>query len=378
MAALLLAGVATLGGCSSIDDMFAAEPDAVTAGGAPVPGSQGVPGKDQPTPNLATVPDQAPKSQTTAAERQKIADQLIADNRQVQYADKVNRPEQIEVAPPARTPSTPNKGKTDQKSDTPAKSEPGVSTTAPAPSAPTASVQMGAAATQGAAPSAAAPAAAAAAATPGLTASNPGSPSATAPSPTPTMPAAPVAPSPQSAGMPMPGPIPSPPPLPPILQEAQAPATASPPPAAPAPAMAPPPAAPPPAAAPTGQPATVVISGRSPRPLTEYVRKSSIAALVATVYFPENLAQIKPEDVTVLRQLALEQAKRGGTFRVVSVSRSQVADARAQEVAKILIDRGVNPGRVYAGTVPQIDPTFGQLRAESDSSNRRVDVYLDY
>lgn len=375
MAALLLAGVATLGGCSSIDDMFAAEPDAVTAGGAPVPGSQGVPGKDQPTPNLATVPDQAPKSQTTAAERQKIADQLIADNRQVQYADKVNRPEQIEVAPPARTPSAPNKGKTDQKSDTPAKSEPGVSTTAPAPSAPTASVQMGAAATQGAAPSTAAPAAAATAATPGLIASNPGSPSATAPPPPPTMPTAP----PQAAGMPMPGSIPSPPPLPPVLQEAQAPATA-PPPAAPGPAvpaMAPPPA-PPPAAAPTGQPETVVISGRSPRPLTEYVRKSAIAALVATVYFPENSAQIKPEDVTVLRQLALEQAKRGGTFRVVSVSRSQVADARAQEVAKILIDRGVNPGRVYAGTVPQTDPTFGQLRAESDSSNRRVDVYLDY
>jgi outer membrane protein OmpA-like peptidoglycan-associated protein len=374
MAALLLAGIATLGGCSSIDDMFAAEPDAVTAGGAPVPGSQGVPGKDQPTPNLGTVPDQAPKSQTTAAERQKIADQLIADNRQVQYADKVNKPEQIEAAPPARTPSTPNKGKTDQKSDTPAKPEPGVSTTAPAPSAPTASVQMGAAATQGAAPSAAAPA---------LIASNPGSPSATAlsPTPPPTMPAPSAAPPPQTAGMPMPGSIPSPPPLPPVLQEAQAPATASPPPAAPAPAvpaMAPPPVAPPPAAAPAGQPETVVISGRSPRPLTEYIRKSAIAALVATVYFPENSAQIKPEDVTVLRQLALEQAKRGGTFRVVSVARAPIADARAQEVAKILIDRGVNPGRVYAGTVPQTDPTFGQLRAESDPSNRRVDVYLDY
>ena len=122
----------------------------------------------------------------------------------------------------------------------------------------------------------------------------------------------------------------------------------------------------------------MVISGRSPRPLSEYVRKSAIAALVATIYFPENSAQIKPEDVTVLRQLALEQAKRGGTFRVVSVARATIADARAQEVAKILIDRGVNPGRVYAGTVPQNDPTFNQPRAESDSANRRVDVYLDY
>lgn len=365
--------------------MFAAEPDAVTAGGAPVPGSQGVPGKDQPTPNLATVPDQAPKTQTTAAERQKIADQLIADNRQVQYADKVNKPDQPEVAPPARTPTTPNKGKTDQKTDAPAKAEPGVSTTAPAPSAPTASVQMGAASTQGAtAPAAAATAAASA---PGLIASNPGSPSTTAlsPTPSPTMPAVPGAPPPQTAGMPMPGSIPSPPPLPPVLQEAQAPAAAPPPSPAPAmaaPAMAPVPApapvTPPPAAAPVAQPETVVISGRSPRPLTEYVRKSAIAALVATLYFPENSAQIKPEDVTVLRQLALEQAKRGGTFRIVSVSRSQAADARAQEVAKILIDRGVNPGRVYAGPVLQTDPTFGQLRAESDPSNRRVDVYLDY
>lgn len=358
--------------------MFAAEPDAVTAGGAPVPGSQGVPGKDQPTPNLAIVPDQAPKTQTTAAERQKIADQLIADNRQVQYADKVNKPDQPEVAPPARTPATPNKGKTDQKADTPAKAEPGISTTAPAPSAPTASVQMGAASTQGAAPAAAATAAASA---PGLIASNPGSPSTTAlsPTPSPTMPAAPGAPPAQTAGMPMPGLIPSPPPLPPVLQEAQAPAAARPPSPAPmaAPAMAPVPApvTPPSAAAP---PETVVISGRSPRPLTEYVRKSAIAALVATIYFPENSAQIKLEDITVLRQLALEQAKRGGTFRIVSVARSQAADARAQEVAKILIDRGVNPGRVYAGPVPQTDPTFGQLRAESDPSNRRVDVYLDY
>lgn len=145
-----------------------------------------------------------------------------------------------------------------------------------------------------------------------------------------------------------------------------------------APVPIPAPVAPPSAAAPVAQPETVVISGRSPRPLTEYVRKSAIAALVATIYFPENSAQIKPEDVTVLRQLALEQAKRGGTFRVVSVARATIAEARAQEVAKILIDRGVNPGRVYAGTVPQTDPTFGQLRAESDPSNRRVDVYLDY
>lgn len=145
------------------------------------------------------------------------------------------------------------------------------------------------------------------------------------------------------------------------------------------PSSPPPAAAAAPAAAPAApQPDTVVISGRSPRPLTEYVRKSAIAALVATIYFPENSAQLKPEDVTVLRQLALEQAKRGGTFRVVSVARATIADARAQEVAKILIDRGVNPGRVYAGTVPQTDPTFGQLRAESDPSNRRVDVYLDY
>ena len=367
--------------------MFAAEPDAVTPGGAPVPGSQGVPGKDQPTPNLAVVPDQAPKSQTTAAERQKIADQLIADNRQATYADKVNKPEQIEVAPPARTPGATNKGKTDQKSDTPAKPEPSVSTTAPAPVAPTASVQMGAAATQGAAPAAAAapaapsvaPAATAAAAAPGLTASNLGAPSTTAmsPIPPPTMPAAAGAPPPQTAGMPMPGSRPSPPPLPPVLQEAQASAPA---PQQPALAATPSPAPQPaPAAAPAApQPDTVVISGRSPRPLSEYVRKSAIAALVATIYFPENSAQIKPEDVTVLRQLALEQAKRGGTFRVVSVARATIADARAQEVAKILIDRGVNPGRVYAGSVPQTDPTFAQLRAESDPLNRRVDVYLDY
>ncbi|MGE0096467.1 MAG: hypothetical protein AB7M05_04720 [Alphaproteobacteria bacterium] len=376
MAALLLAGMASLGACSSIDDMFAAEPDAVTPGGAPVPGSQGVPGKDQPTPNLAIVPDQAPKSQTTAAERQKIADQLIADNRQATYADKVNKPEQIEVAPPARTPSIPNKGKTDQKSESPpAAPAPGVSTTAPAPtapSAPTASVQMGAAATQGAPP-------AAAAASPGLIASSPGSPSTSVP-PSAPPPPAPGGPPPQTAGMPMPGSRPSPPPPPPVLQEAQASAPApQPSPSAPTPPLAPTPAAPPPAAAPAApQPDTVVISGRSPRPLTEYVRKSAIAALVATVYFPENSAQLKPEDVTVLRQLALEQAKRGGTFRVVSVARATIADARAQEVAKILIDRGVNPGRVYAGTVPQTDPTFGQLRAESDPSNRRVDVYLDY
>lgn len=374
---MLLVGVASLGGCASMDDMFAAEPDAVTPGGAPVPGSQGVPGKDQPTPNLAVVPDQAPKSQTTAAERQKIADQLIADNRQATYADRVNKPEQIEVAPPARTPNAPNKRKTDQKSDAPSKPEPGVSTTAPAPvapSAPTASVQMGAAATQGAAP-----ATTTAASAPGLIASSPGSPSTSALSPTPP-PSAPGGPPPQTAGMPMPGSLPSPPPLPPVLQEAQA---SAPPPQAPsyaatAPSTPPPaPAAPPPVAAAPG-PDTVVISGRSPRPLTEYVRKSAIAALVATIYFPENSAQIKPEDVTVLRQLALEQAKRGGTFRVVSIARSPIAEARAQEAAKILIDRGVNPGRVYAGTVPQNDPTFGQPRAESDSSNRRVDVYLDY
>lgn len=381
----MFVSVAMLGACSSIDEFFSPEPDAVTVGGAPKPGSQGVPGKDQPTPNLATVPDQAPKPQTTAEERQKIANQLIADNRQAQYAEKVNRPDQPEVPPPARTPNVPAKGKTDQKSDSSAKPEPSVSTTAPTPSAPTASVQMSAAPTQGAPPPAApaaAPGSAAPPAAPSPLALQPETQAPpAAPSPPALQPATPAAAAPPPSTMT--GPIPSPPPLPPVLQEAQAPAAA----AAPAPASAPvPPAigaatpmpAAPPAAAPMGPPETVVISGRSARPLSEYVRKSAISALVASVYFPADSTQIKPEDVTVLRQLALEQTKRGGTFRLVSVARSQVADARAQEVAKILIDRGVNPGRVYAGAVPQTDPTYGQLRAESDPANRRVDVYLDY
>lgn len=122
----------------------------------------------------------------------------------------------------------------------------------------------------------------------------------------------------------------------------------------------------------------MVVSGRAARPLDQYVRKSAISALVAAIYFPADSTQISPADVTVLRQLALEQRKRGGTFRVVSVARSNVSEARAQEVAKILLERGVNPGRVYAGTLPPTDPTYGQLRAESDPANRRVDVFLDY
>lgn len=357
--------------------MFADEPGETTAGGAPIPGSEGVPGKDQPTPNLSTVPDQAPKPQTTPAERQKIADQLIADNKQVQYAEKVQKTGQEDIAPPARTPNATPAGKSSNTPpEAPApKSAPAVSTTAPSPTAPTASVQMGAAPTQGAAPS-------------GPTAA---APSTSAPNSPPANPTQIVPTEPPAAMATLMASPPSPPPLPPTLQEAQG----TKPPAAPAPSMAAPVAVPPPAGmppspvasppataqpvpAPPGQPETVVISGRSPRPLNEYVKKAGISALVATIYFTENSAQVKPEDITALRQLALEVTRRGGTFRVVSIARSPVAEARAQEVAKVLIDRGVNPGRVYAGGVPPTDPTFNQPRDEADPMNRRVDVYLDY
>ena len=102
----LAVSVLALGACSTLEKFDPttwfeeAPPTTVSSTAKPKPGAEGVPGEGQSFPNLGTVPGQAPKPQTTAEERKKIADALIADTREVQYADKVARPEQPMIAPP--------------------------------------------------------------------------------------------------------------------------------------------------------------------------------------------------------------------------------------------------------------------------------------
>ena len=350
---------AAVSACSTVEDLFG--DDAPPPAKAARPGGTGVPGADQSTPNLSSVPGQAPVPQTTAEERKRLVKELAADNKGVKYAEPVAKPEQPNLPPPKSAP-------------------PRIKQEAAKDAKPVASVQI-----PGAAKST--PAEAQVAGTPQTTIIQGPSSTASAPpvpqtppvpemplvSGSPVAPGNPVAPPPSAA---------SPAPAPPIVSRAP---PAPPPTAAQVttqtPAMPPPPpaltyAAPPPLAPPASPPAT---ASRGPRALETYPpKKMAISAQIGSVSFDANSAQMRAVDLAALREIATEQRKRGGTLRVVGYSQSPVSSERAEQVARTLVGNGVKPDRIYAGAMPQSDPGYLDLRPEAVSANRRVDIYIDY
>ena len=312
-----------------------------------------MPGADQSTPNLSSVPGRAPVPQTTAEERKRLVKELAADNKGVNYAEPVAKPEQPNLPLPKPAP-------------------PRIKQEAAKDAKPVASVQI-----PGAAKSA--PAEAQIAGTPQTTVIQ-GSSSAPSASPVPQaplVPGNPVAP-PPSAAAPAPAAatvFQAPPAAPLVAAQVTTQATAMPPPPPPL-SYAPPP---PPAAPPASPPAAASRGPRDPRALETYPpRKMAVSAQIGSVSFDANSAQMRAADLAALREIATEQRKRGATLRVVGYSQSPVSSERAEQVARTLVGNGVKPDRVYAGAMPQSDPGYLDLRPEAVAANRRVDIYIDY
>jgi len=135
----------------------------------------------------------------------------------------------------------------------------------------------------------------------------------------------------------------------------------------------------------SGQPATIQSAlaaardSRSPRPLSEYASgKMKVSAQVAAIQFAPNSTDIQPSDLAVLREVAAEQKKNGGTIRAVGYAQGSVSGERALAVGRALVQNGVKPARIFAGEMSANDPGYGQSRPESVAANRRVDIFIDY
>jgi outer membrane protein OmpA-like peptidoglycan-associated protein len=354
---------AAVSACSTVEDWFEDAPPPKGSTQAR-PGAAGVPGADGGIPNLSSVPGQAPRPVVTAEERKKLVQELTADNKGVQYAEPVVKPEQPNVplprpAPP-RTPPAPAKAPEPAKaSEAPKPQE---------PAKPVASVQMPAA------PKVSEPATTVIQPAPPSTATiapQPQPPVAAPPSPAqpPVVMQQALPPPPSSAPPPaMSQPIPTPPP-PPLL------AAVSPPPAAATaqPSLASPMAPAPQAAVPAPR------GPRDPRALETYnAAKVAVSAQVGSIPFEANSSRMRVDDIALIRDVAQQQKKRGGTLRVVGFADAPVSVERAEQVARVLLESGVRPERVYSGTVLPNDPAFRVARPESVSANRRVDIYIDY
>lgn len=114
---------------------------------------------------------------------------------------------------------------------------------------------------------------------------------------------------------------------------------------------------------------------------------------VATVLFGNGSSQLSPRARQVLDQVASLYKSKGGVIRVVghASSRTRTMDpvkhamvnfkvsvARADAVARHLLQRGVAKDRIAVGAISDADPQFYEVMPTGEAGNRRAEVYIDF
>jgi outer membrane protein OmpA-like peptidoglycan-associated protein len=329
-----------------------------------------IPGKDRPFPKVSSVPEAPARS--TAGERQKSAQSLIADRDRARYSDEVIR-RQTASATSARTPSAAPRTKAVVDAPPPrSNTEPKVSRTTVSP----------------------------------------------APAARPSPPAIPrAAPAPPAA----PRAVPAPPPPPALRAEAVPPPPLATRPMPPQPSLAqrpPPPPQPPPAprvstAAPaagtprTSLPPSRIVFGPPPSDIA-IVQNGSTgpvgaapvpgplsldpASQVAIVTFDQGSAKLTSRARRIIREVAEMQRQRGGRLHIVGHSSSWTRDMnlvrhnminfglsldRANVVARELLQLGITGHDLTIGALSDSRPLFFEVMPSGEAGNRRVELYLD-
>ncbi|MCG8508246.1 MAG: OmpA family protein [Rhodospirillales bacterium] len=389
-----LRGIATaiavafvLGGCSSVPDavnpakwyentvdLFSGDDDQNQAAAE----AQPAPGGDKEFPSLGTVPERPQAS--TVAERQQIAEGLVADREQRRYAPTVSRqgaPVNVlgEAPRAAAAPRTPS-GVVPALPATPAPVAPVQATPAPRPAMP-----------QPAPQTATAPARMAATPPPAprvslepppmprpATAGAMTEPSTVAPRTTRPVP-------PANAAMPSTGAFDT------VVISSTGIEQGGPGAQQSAPATAPRFGAPRMAMAP-GAPARAVSRPAGPG------RTGAQGSLkVATIQFSTGSAALDSRDRAILRNVVALQAERGGVIRVVGHASSrtanmdavrhrmvnyQVSADRAQNVAQELIKLGAGADTVVVTAKSDNEPLYYEIMPSGEAGNRRAEIYLDF
>lgn len=136
------------------------------------------------------------------------------------------------------------------------------------------------------------------------------------------------------------------------------------------------------------------VTASSGRPLPSLNRSGTRGSYqVATIQFPNGSAKIGAREHKILRQVAAQHKRLGGTIRVVghASSRTRSADmakhkminlrisaARADSIAKELVKLGTKAGDINIGAVSDSEPRFHEYMPSGEAGNRRAEIFIDF
>ncbi|MFQ5939525.1 MAG: OmpA family protein [Alphaproteobacteria bacterium] len=359
-------GVIALAGCSAVPDAvnpvewykgaagwFESEDEAEPPAEATVVPDL-TPAADESFPNLASVPEPPVQTYGTA-QRQDIAEGLVADREHASYVDMTLRG--------AGAPDLPAPSATEMISEplfpapAPEPTAPGAAPTVPsaAPLYPTSGVETvyQARLAESAPETTAGPAS-----------------STPFPSASPALPAEA-----QIEPMPPPAPAAPEPALPALPAEAQIEPT------------------PPPAPAAPESVASAEDAGGAGAQETAALYPSAPQVPARTIYFAHGSASLSAKSRELLREVAAWQREKGGAIRVVGHSSSRTDDMdpvrhkltnfkasldRANAVAQELIRLGVPPDKLIVSAKSDTEPIYFEIMPSGEAGNRRVEIYLDF
>ena len=114
---------------------------------------------------------------------------------------------------------------------------------------------------------------------------------------------------------------------------------------------------------------------------------------VATIQFAAGSAHLDARDRSILKQVVALQRQRGGILRVVGHASARTANMdpirhkmvnyevsadRAQQVARILLQMGAPANSVTVTAKSDTDPIFYEFMPSGEAGNRRTEIYLDF
>jgi outer membrane protein OmpA-like peptidoglycan-associated protein len=130
------------------------------------------------------------------------------------------------------------------------------------------------------------------------------------------------------------------------------------------------------------------------RPLSAFSAANSRGSYqVAAIQFADGSSRISDRDRAVLRGVADEHRRVGGTLRIVGHASSRtgahdverhrdanmkVSAERAEAVARELVRQGTRPDQMYVGAFSDADPRYFEFMPTGEAGNRRAEIFIDF
>lgn len=114
---------------------------------------------------------------------------------------------------------------------------------------------------------------------------------------------------------------------------------------------------------------------------------------VATIVFEDGSSKLRGSDRRILQKVAAQHKKVGGTIRVVGhashrtrtldavkhkIVNFEISAARAEAVAKQLVKFGARPNAMFVGAVSDNQPKYREHMPTGEAGNRRTEIFIDF